>query len=73
MHKDHLYIVSHDFETERQLDNPRQVGVYSTQQQAEMAVKRMRRLPGFKDFPNGFMIGRYRVNQDHWREGFGWD
>jgi hypothetical protein len=73
MQEKYLYIVSHDFETLKQLDNPRQIGVYSTQQQAEMAVTRTKRLPGFRDFPDNFMIGRFLVNEDHWREGFGWE
>jgi homoserine kinase type II len=46
------------------------IGVYGTEQDAKAAVERLRDKPGFADFPQGFLIEQYEVNQDHWTEGF---
>jgi hypothetical protein len=27
-------------------------------------------LPGFRDYPEGFHIDEYQLDQDQWREGF---
>lgn len=46
------------------------IGVYSSHENAQAAVARLARLPGFADAPNGFHIDEYRVDQDHWAEGY---
>ena len=46
------------------------IGVYSSREQAQAAVARLGRLPGFRDAPDGFHIDEYRVDQDHWAEGY---
>jgi hypothetical protein len=37
---------------------------------AEAAVSRLRMLPGFRDVPEGFSIGSYELDEEHWIEGF---
>jgi len=46
------------------------IGVYSTRSNAEAAVERSKMLPGFCDYPQGFAIDRYKLDQDHWETGF---
>jgi hypothetical protein len=46
------------------------IGVYSSREKAQAAVTRLVRLPGFVDAPAGFHIDEYRVDQDHWAEGY---
>ncbi len=56
------------------------VGVYSSRENAESAVARLRDLPGFRDHPqivdygseggDGFVIDEYTLDSDHWAEGF---
>jgi hypothetical protein len=46
------------------------IGVYSTKQDAEHAIRRLQAQPGFRDFPEGFEICEYPINKDHWTEGF---
>lgn len=46
------------------------IGVYSSRETAEGAVARLSRLPGFSDAPDGFHVDEYRVDQDHWVEGY---
>ena len=46
------------------------IGVYSSEASANEAIERARKLPGFCDHPDGFHIGPYFLDQDHWRDGF---
>jgi hypothetical protein len=46
------------------------IGVYSSREKAQQAVARIGRLPGFAGAPDGFHIDEYRVDQDHWVEGY---
>jgi hypothetical protein len=46
------------------------IGVYSSQKKAEEARERVVSQPGFRDFPDGFQIDAYELDQDHWAEGF---
>jgi len=44
--------------------------VYSAREKAEAAVARLGPLPGFVDAQEGFHIDEYRIDQDHWAEGY---
>ena len=46
------------------------IGVYSSHAAAEAAIERLRLQPGFREYPDGFTIGPYEVDKDHWTEGF---
>jgi homoserine kinase type II len=46
------------------------IGVYETEQEANAAVERLRSKRGFVDFPQGFQVVPYDLNQDHWTKGF---
>jgi hypothetical protein len=46
------------------------IGVYSSRDKADAAVARLGRLPGFSDAVEGFHIDEYRIDQDHWVEGY---
>jgi len=45
------------------------IGVYSSQETAERAKHRALSQPGFMGAPEGFLIDRYLVVQEHWTEG----
>jgi len=51
-------------------DDEKLIGVYSTQQSAELAQRRATQLPGFREVPEGFGIDSYIVDQDRWTKGF---
>jgi hypothetical protein len=57
-------------ESEEDEDTELLIGVYETEQDANAAIERLCNKPGFADFQQGFVVVRYEVNQDHWREGF---
>lgn len=51
-------------------DSAKLLGVYSSLESAQRAIERLRALPGFVDWPNGFSIDPYRLDEDHWTSGF---
>jgi hypothetical protein len=51
-------------------ENSKLIGVYSSNESAEGAMKRAKLLPGFREAPDGFLIDRYVVDQDNWTSGY---
>ena len=51
-------------------DDVKLLGVYSSRAKAEARIASARRLPGFADEPECFVIDEYAVDQDEWTEGF---
>ena len=51
-------------------DEVKFIGVYALRKDAQLAVRRMRRQPGFCKYPRGFHIDKYELGRDHWEEGF---
>jgi hypothetical protein len=46
------------------------IGAYTSDQQANSAIERLKDKPGFVDHMAGFQIQQYELNKDHWTEGF---
>jgi len=66
-----VFVVQHSYEVEPcGHDETKFIGVYSTRDLAEAAVKRLSEQPGFRDKPDCFFIEEYAVDQDHWTEGY---
>ena len=67
-----IFLLWHVHELGDGEDDEKLIGVYSSQEDAERAIGclRERDLPGFRDFPDGFEISDYPINQDHWTEGY---
>jgi hypothetical protein len=65
-----VFVLQHVHTLEDNVEDVKFIGVYSSREKAEAAVARMGRLPGFVDAPDGFHIDEYRVDQDHWAEGY---
>lgn len=51
-------------------DDCKLIGVYSDREEAERAIERAKLLPGFCDYPQMFLIGKHKLNEDSWKEGF---
>jgi len=51
-------------------ENVKLIGVYSSQASAIAAIERLKKKPGFSDTPDGFEIDEYRLDVDHWGEGY---
>ncbi|HVB85265.1 MAG TPA: hypothetical protein VNK23_01190 [Candidatus Dormibacteraeota bacterium] len=46
------------------------IGAYSTEAAAKAAINRLSGKPRFSAAPNGFQISEYKLNEDHWTDGF---
>lgn len=68
-----VYILQHEYEVyegDYIYDEAKDLGVFSNWQKAEEALKEYKKLPGFRNHPNGFSIDEYELNKRHWVEGF---
>ena len=65
-----VFVLQHVHSREDGVEDVKFIGVYSSREKAQEAVARLARLPGFAEAPDGFHIDEYRVDQDHWAEGY---
>jgi hypothetical protein len=68
--KDTVYVLHHVRTDDAFGEDAKLIGVYRSQGAAEDAVLRLMVQPGFCDNPEGFTIDGYRLDQDHWQDGF---
>lgn len=68
-----VYLLQHEREDEAGYENVKVIGIYSTEELANDAIKALSILPGFRDYPDGFSIDPYTVDKSHWLEGFGFE
>jgi hypothetical protein len=66
---DVAYVLQHSYETDG-CEETKVIGIYRSREAANMALQRLRATPGFGDHPSGFSIDEYRLDEDHWAEGF---
>lgn len=60
----HTHVFSEDREDIKEL------GIYSTREKAEQALRRASQLPGFRDSPERLEIVEAEIDEDRWTTGF---
>lgn len=65
-----VYVLQHVHERDDGVDDVKLIGVFSSHQKAEAAAQRLRGQPGFSEVPDGFHIDEYRLDREHWVEGY---
>ncbi|WP_425617801.1 hypothetical protein NA78x_001490 [Anatilimnocola sp. NA78] len=76
-----VFLVQHVHLLGEEREDVKLIGAYSTSEAALAAVHRLRKQPGFCDYPiliddtvsdarEGFTIDEYPIDRDHWAEGF---
>ena len=65
-----VYVLQHIHVMDDGAEDVKLVGVYSTWENAQAAIKRLGQAPGFLDAPAGFHIDEYQVDRDQWVEGY---
>lgn len=65
-----VFVLQHVHSRDNGDEDVKFIGVYSSREKADAAVGRLTRLPGFSDAPDGFHVDEYRLDQDHWVEGY---
>ncbi|HKD77026.1 MAG TPA: hypothetical protein VKB76_16085 [Ktedonobacterales bacterium] len=64
-----VYVLQHSHELDG-CDEAKMIGVYSSPEQAQAAVERLRQQPGFAEYPDDFSIDGYLLDEDNWTQGF---
>jgi hypothetical protein len=65
-----IFLVSHT-RNEAELDGYKVIGVFSSKQKAEAAIKSLKDQPGFAEYPSNFHVDGYDVDKIFWSGGFG--
>ena len=65
-----VYILQHVHELPDGEEDVKLIGVYSSESAAQGAIARLASKPGFHEHSEGFHVGRYEIDQDHWTDGF---
>ncbi len=69
-----VHLLWHVREDDEYKEDAKLIGVYSSDEKARSAIERLTPQPGFRDYPAGFEISNYLLDQDNWEEGFiSWD
>lgn len=65
-----VFVLQHIHELEDGPEDVKFIGVYSSRENAQAAISRLGRTPGFSDAPSGFHIDEYQLDTDQWVEGY---
>ncbi len=66
-----VYMLDHEYTKENGNDEVKEIGLFSTRERAKTAMNRLKKKPGFRDYPDGFKIYKYTLDADlAWTEGF---
>lgn len=65
-----IFVVVHEYETPAGEGDLKLVGAFSSEAKALNAIDALRQQPGFKDYPEGFVIEACPLDQSQWPEGF---
>ena len=64
-----VYLLWHVIES-RTDDDENLLGVYSTEDNAQKNIEKWKSIDKFREHPDGFIIGKYILDEDDWKEGF---
>jgi len=65
-----VFFLQHSYEINDECEETKIIGVYSSREIAEKVVDEYKNLIGFKDYLDCFYIDEYKIDKDHWEEGF---
>lgn len=65
-----VYILHHGRDLEDGHEDIKILGIFSSESKASELVKKYKKMPGFKDSPDGFSINKYIIDKSEWTEGF---
>jgi hypothetical protein len=65
-----VYLLQHVARENTEGEDVKVIGVYSSRKKGAAAINKAVKLPGFKQFPSGFYLDKFKLNEDGWAEGF---
>ena len=71
---EYVYLLQHSYQqqyyySDRYYTETKNLGDYSSKEEAESAIEFYKTLQGFKDHPDGFHITEYKVDEHHCKDG----
>jgi hypothetical protein len=64
------WLLWHIEDRDEETEDSKLVGAYSSQEEANAAIARLKDKPGFAEQPDGWFMEEYRLNEDHWTGGY---
>jgi len=64
------FLVTHVHVLASQEEDLRIIGIFTTRERAEAAIRAASKLPGFADTAEAFEVSEYELDDMCWREGF---
>jgi len=64
------YTLQHVSREDTDNEDVKFIGVFSSEKKALACAAKMKKLKGFKKFPDNFYIDKYKINEASWMEGF---
>jgi len=64
-----VFVLQHSYELDS-CEETKFIGVYTSKEEAQAAIERLKTQNGFRQKPNNFYIDEYELNKDHWTEDF---
>jgi hypothetical protein len=65
-----VYMLSHDYRPGERINTKKLIGIYASRSDAEAAAMRIASKPGFRAYPDDFVIDDYIVDEDRISQGF---
>lgn len=65
-----IYVLHHVHEFEDGNEDVKLLGIFSSEKKAMEMIKEYKKIPGFKDYSEGFSINKYIIDKAEWLEGF---
>lgn len=65
-----VFLLEHIYEDSSWNEHYKLIGIYSDQKEAQQAIERLKTQPGFKHYPDHFVISEMPLDTDAWQEGF---
>ncbi|MCI0526872.1 MAG: hypothetical protein L0Y56_05390 [Nitrospira sp.] len=65
-----VYLLEHS-RVDEDSEDYKTIGIFSSSERAEDTINALKDKPGFRDYPGGFNIDGYELDQVFWQSGFG--
>ena len=61
---------SHLIDDEDDTYDTKIIGIYSSEEIAMYVIKKYKKIIGFNKYPEDFYIDKYKMDENHWTDGF---
>ncbi len=66
----YVYLLAHTHVYSTDEEDTKIIGIYSTEQEALKVIDQLKDISGFNNYPQGFNIDKYKLDQTFWQEGY---